>query len=347
MQSAEEKKQYYKVIIRTCYIANTAYLITHIFYLLLFLIIKIYPLVFVNIASILIYSLCYLVLRMKKYYPYALICGNEILIYMSIATILLGISVGFYLCIIGVSVVSFFSSYFEKGKAKSKIFKSIIWCSLSLIICVFLFIYSAYNAPKYIIPDWTRILLFLFHLVAVFAFIIAYLTTFLNYAMKLEDRIITESRTDKLTQVHNRYDLYNYVNLLENKSDYSLAMFDIDDFKKINDKYGHLCGDEILKELALIAKNTFIDDFVSRYGGEEFIIILKMNGDIKNSITKLENFRKTIEEYKFLFNEQIIHLTITIGLEKYLDNIAIEEWIGLADKKLYTGKTTGKNKIVY
>ena len=137
MQSQEEKKQYYNVIIKTCYIANTAYLITHILYLILFLIIKIYPLVYVNIGSILIYSLCFIALKKKKYYPYALICGNEILIYMSIASILLGVSLGFNLCIIGVCVVSFFSSYFEKGEARTKLFKSIIWCSLSFIICIF------------------------------------------------------------------------------------------------------------------------------------------------------------------------------------------------------------------
>ncbi|MBR3617655.1 MAG: GGDEF domain-containing protein, partial [Acholeplasmatales bacterium] len=105
---------------------------------------------------------------------------------------------------------------------------------------------------------------------------------------------MNESRTDKLTQVHNRYDLYNYINTLEDKSDYALIMFDIDDFKHINDIYGHLCGDEILKELAKIAKDTFINDFVSRYGGEEFIIILKMNGDIHKSFEMMDSFRKII-----------------------------------------------------
>ena len=344
MQSAEEKKNYYDVIIKTCYIANISYLITHILYLILFLIIKIYPLVYVNIGSIIIYSLCFIVLKKKKYYPYALICGNEILIYMSISSILVGFELGFNLCIIGVCVVSFFSSYFQKGKGK--ILKSIIWCLLSFIICVSLFLYSVYNGHKYDVERWAKILLYLFHTSAVFAFIMAYLSTFLNYATKLEQRIMNESRTDKLTQVHNRYDLYNYVNSLNDKYDYALIMFDIDDFKHINDIYGHLCGDEMLKELANVAKDMFKDDFVSRYGGEEFIIIIKMNGNINEAFRRIDSFRKTIEEHEFKFNDNIIHLTITSGFEAYKDNETIEEWIGLADRKLYSGKNSGKNITV-
>ena len=125
-----------------------------------------------------------------------------------------------------------------------------------------------------------------------------------------------------------------------------LAMLDLNDFKHINDIYGHLCGDEILKELAKIAKDTFINDFVSRYGGEEFIIILKMNGDINNAFEMTDSFRKIIEEHEFIFNNEIIRLTITSGFEAYKDNDTIENWIGSADKKLYLGKGKGKNITV-
>ena len=155
MQSEQEKKEYYKVIIKTCYIANVAYLLTHILYLILFLIIKVYPLVFINIGSIVIYSLCFIVLKKKKYYPYALICGNEMLIYMSCASILVGFNLGFYLCIIGVCVVSFFSSYFAKGKGK--ILKSIIWCGLSLTVCTVLYIYQIiFNKVRYFITFYIK-----------------------------------------------------------------------------------------------------------------------------------------------------------------------------------------------
>lgn len=345
MQSAEEKREYYKVIIKTCYIANISYLLTHVLYLILFLVAKIYPLVYVNLVSIVLYCLFFIVLKKKKYYPYTLMCGNEILIYMSIASVFVGFDSGFHLCIIGLCVVSFFSTYF--AKVKSKIGNSIIWCSLSFVIVMSLFIYATFNDSIYQVDRWLKITLYIFHTVAIFAFIAVYLSTFLNYAMKLENRITLESRTDKLTQLHNRYDLYNYVELLDNKDDYALAMFDIDDFKVINDLYGHLCGDEMLKTLSNIASNAFKDDFVSRYGGEEFIIILRMNGNIDNAISKLEEFRKKVEENEFIFDNKIVHITLTIGVEMFKSQKTIEEWIGNADRKLYFGKNNGKNQTVY
>lgn len=344
MQSAEEKKEYYNVIIKTCYIANISYLLTHVIYFILFLVTKVYPLVYVNIVSIVLYCLFFIVLKKKKYYIYALLCGNEILIYMTIASVLVGFDSGFHLCIIGLCVVSFFSNYF--AKTQNKIRNSIIWCSLSFILVVGTFIYANFNKPIYQIDQWLKITLYSIHIADIFAFITVYLSTFLNYAIKLEARIMHESRTDKLTQIHNRYDLYNYISSLDNKNNYSLSMFDIDDFKYINDEYGHLCGDVILKELASLAKDEFKDDFVSRYGGEEFIIILKMYDDINDSINKLETFRKNIESHEFIFEDNKIHLTLTIGVEQYSDKYSVEEWINQADKKLYYGKRTGKNRTV-
>ena len=344
MQSALEKKEYYKVIIKTCYIANISYLLTHILYLILFLVSKVYPLVYVNIVSIVLYIFFFYVLKKKKYYPYALMCGNEILIYMSIASIYVGFDSGFHLCIIGLCVVSFFSTYF--AKVRSKIGNSIIWCSLSFVIVMGLFIYSVLNNSIYQIDRWLEITLYVFHTMAIFAFIVVYLSTFLRYAIRLENRIILESRTDKLTQLHNRYDLYNYVDLLEDKNDYVLAMFDIDDFKVVNDLYGHLCGDEMLKELSIISMEVFETDFVSRYGGEEFIIILKMNGNIENAHNKLEEFRKKVQEHEFHFNNNVIHITVTIGMKEFNGEKTIEEWIGFADKRLYHGKKNGKNQVV-
>lgn len=345
MQSAEEKKAYYKVIIKTCYIANIVYLISHIVYLFLFLAAKIYPLVYINIASIVFYCLCFILLKKGKYYPYALACGNEMLVYMSAASILVGFECGFHLCIIGLCVVSFFSTYF--AKVKRKIANSITWCILSFIICICLFAHANMVGPVYPTQMWLKVVLYAMNLVSIFAFIVVYLSTFLRYAINLENRIITESRTDKLTQLHNRYDLYNYVSTLVDKSDYALSMFDIDDFKVVNDEYGHLCGDEILKEIAQIAMDIFKDDFVSRYGGEEFIIITKMNGDVKNAFEQLEDFRKAVEKHEFRFNNRTIKLTITIGLAAYGSEETIEEWIGKADKKLYFGKNSGKNQTVY
>ena len=178
----------------------------------------------------------------------------------------------------------------------------------------------------------------------VFSFITIFLYVFVRYVLKLEKRIKTESRTDKLTQVANRYGLIEYVEALDDKNNYYLSIFDIDDFKLVNDEHGHICGDHMLFEIAEIAKNNSLDDFVSRFGGEEFVVITRIDD---NALNKIEDIRRKIEEHVFNFNNLNLHATVTIGVSKYDEGMSIDDWIMKADKRLYDGKTSGKNKVVF
>ncbi len=343
MQSIEEKKAYYRVIKGTCYATCLIYLLLHIIYLTFCLISKTYILVWLNVCSIIIYSLFPLLIRKGKYFLYALLCGNEFLIFMSVSTILSGFETGYFLCIVGIGIVSFFTTYFTK---KRDIHNSIIWNCLSLFICLGLFFYCSFNKPYYELDKWLVITLFTIHLVVVFTFIIAYFLIILNYATKLEERIINESRIDRLTQIHNRNALYMYLESISDKRDYALAIFDIDDFKKFNDSYGHIVGDFVLRDVARVAKEFLKDSFVARYGGEEFIVVMKMNNDFNSVYNVIEDLRKVMEKNEFLYNDLKLKLTITTGLKQYQDNLEIDEWINQADKLLYQGKNSGKNKTV-
>ena len=342
MQSIEEKRAYDSVIKKTCLITNTAYLLTHIAYLIFFLITKSYILVYVNIASIIVYSLFYLLIKFKKYLFFTDGCGVEIITYMACATILCGFEPGFHLCIIGLCIIAFYASYFSK-RDRDDNKKAVIWTIASMFLYVALYFICKNITPYYQLEEWATMTLFIAHAVVVFMFICIYLRTFTNYATKLEDRIKRESRTDNLTQIPNRYGLYDYLNVLENKENYVLAIFDIDDFKKINDKYGHICGDYVLKELARITKLNIGDSFISRYGGEEFITILKKED---NMFDKVDLIRKQVEDHDFIFENINIDVTITTGASDYINNIKNDEWINMADSKLYEGKNSGKNKTV-
>lgn len=343
MQSLEEKTAYNKVVVRTCYLTDFIYLSLHIFYMFVFVFSKTYIMLGFNTASIIAYLVYLILLKKEKYYAYAVGCGFEFLIFMSAGTILCGFSAGFQLCIIGLCVVSFYTAYFSK---KRVIKKAILWTIQSTILYLVLHFYCSFNKPYYELNSALSITLYAIHSVAVFLFIGAYLLIFVKYAKKLEDRIINESRIDNLTQIHNRYDLYNYLDSITDKKDYALAIFDIDDFKMANDKYGHVCGDYILKEIARISKDTLSDSFVSRYGGEEFIVICKMYSDYGETVKKLDNLRDIIDKYEFEFNNQKLHVTITVGIEEYQEGIRVEEWISLADEKLYKGKNSGKNVTI-
>lgn len=341
MSVASDQKRHYKTIDKTCYSANIVYLILHVFYLILFIISKLYILVYVTAGVIAIYALFFILIKKKKYYLYALLCGNEFIAYISVTTIMLGFGTGFHFYLIGLCIVSFFTSYFSKTK---DIKGSIMWVGLSLAIYLTLFFITEFNSPYYAIERWLEITLFVTHAVVVFAFVASYLVVFLKYALSLEKKIMNESRTDELTQINNRYALYDFYDT-EDKSSMALVLFDIDNFKNINDEYGHVTGDYILKRVAEIATNTLSDSFVCRYGGEEFVAVLSSNKEIP-IFDRLEELRKNIEKETFEFEKAKIKITITLGMAKYSEGLSLEKWIEIADEKMYSGKKTGKNKTV-
>ena len=342
MSAINDKSQHYKTIAKTCYTANILYLILHVFYLVLFLIAKLYILVYVTAGVIALYVFFFFLIYKKKYYPYALLCGNEFFAYIAVTTVMLGFNTGFHFYLIALCIVSFFTTYFSKSK---NLKGSLIWVGLSLAIYLTLYFVTKFNAPYYVIDQWLEITLFTTHAVVVFLFIASYLMVFLKYALSLEKKIMNQSRTDELTQIGNRYALFDYFEA-ESKDDKTIALFDIDDFKNINDKYGHVTGDFILKRVAELASENLKDSFVCRYGGEEFVVVFN-NDNFDAVIEELETFRKNIEKETFEFENTKINLTITIGLSQYKDDISLEKWVELADEKMYFGKNNGKNKTVY
>ncbi|ABY72284.1 PleD family two-component system response regulator [Rickettsia rickettsii] len=127
-----------------------------------------------------------------------------------------------------------------------------------------------------------------------------------------------------------------------------LLMCDIDNFKHVNDTYGHQAGDKVLTIVSRILKNTLrVTDLIARFGGEEFTILLT-DIDISKAIETAERVRVKIEYMNFHIEDQIepLKTTISIGVTKYKKEESIESFIERADKAMYEAKTTGKNKVV-
>lgn len=158
---------------------------------------------------------------------------------------------------------------------------------------------------------------------------------------------------DFLTGLHNKM---SFLKLADSElyrvkrygGEMSLVMIDIDFFKKINDTYGHICGDEILRALTiLIRKNLRATDIFARYGGEEFCVLLPETS-LDNAEKFSENIRKIVEENIFYFNKTDIKLTISLGVTYYnkeMENISFEELLDMSDKALYKSKKSGRNKV--
>ena len=126
----------------------------------------------------------------------------------------------------------------------------------------------------------------------------------------------------------------------------SVILADLDDFKSINDKYGHLAGDAILMEVAKVFQSKCRNiDVVARYGGEEFIVML-IGASVIDALHVAESIRQTTEEKKFRFRDEMYNATISVGVAEFSNEQRKEELIEKADKALYRAKGEGKNRVV-
>ena len=127
----------------------------------------------------------------------------------------------------------------------------------------------------------------------------------------------------------------------------SIIFFDLDDFKNVNDQYGHHIGDVILKELIKCVRSVIrCTDFIARYGGEEFVILLPKTS-CENALQIAERIRKKVEQHKFETDSVSIHKTISIGVTKLTNSDDEESVIKRVDHYMYIAKNTGKNKIIH
>ncbi len=167
-------------------------------------------------------------------------------------------------------------------------------------------------------------------------------------ANKIE-QLDTMSQHDALTGLKNR----RYFSMIfqgevershRRQESLALLFIDIDNFKQINDNYGHFIGDKVLKELgAYLVKHCRPYDTPVRWGGEEFIILLRAT-DENAALTYAERIRKEVKSG--LSDTLSLPFTLSIGLTQYQENDTLETFTDRADKALYHAKQTGKNKVV-
>ncbi len=156
---------------------------------------------------------------------------------------------------------------------------------------------------------------------------------------------------DDLTRAYNRRQMYEELNREKAKADrtggcFSIALFDLDHFKKINDTYGHLKGDDVLKHLIHTISHEIREiDSISRYGGEEFIIIMS-GTDAKGAEECAGRIKNTIENLKFPGFPESFCITISTGITTYCPVESIDELIARSDVAMYKAKSMGRNQVV-
>lgn len=149
------------------------------------------------------------------------------------------------------------------------------------------------------------------------------------------------STTDSLTKLYNRRKIDEILNSLKNKK-YSLVLLDIDNFKEINDVFGHLEGDKVLIKIAdLLKKNINSNDILGRWGGEEFLLICKNTKENEAHLIA-ERLRELIENYDF----EIRKITASFGVSEASKETSIKDVLAKADIAMYNAKQNGRNQVI-
>ena len=164
---------------------------------------------------------------------------------------------------------------------------------------------------------------------------------------KEKEEMEKNAGADALTGLYNRRSFDRIIEEMDQKGDvYSFIICDIDNFKHVNDTYGHEAGDEVLKNLSMVIRSVAKPPARSfRWGGEELVVLTDLHLDDAQRLA--DRIRRHAERTVTIWGGQDIRCTMTIGVAESTEAANCEELMALADRRLYTGKTSGKNQVVY
>lgn len=329
----------------------------HVFLVVLFCFLRVVPLVLLNIGSVLLYISCLLAIRhdrdlRKVFYATYL----EIIIQSFAATICIGWRFGFPQYVIALVPFGYYMCHALLDSRRRYVIATLLGlvAVASFISCRLLSVYwgEIYQVD---IPEWGVLGVYIFNAFCNFGFLFLVTVIFLaemqtaTHQLEMQNAILDQmASTDPLTGLYNRRSMHVFLNNAvesEEKEPFCLVMCDIDDFKRINDTYGHDAGDTVLKEIARTVKDQ-VDSggCVCRWGGEEMLLIV--HGDMEQACRIAESIRYKVENAVFCLGGQSIRCTITIGVAPHQKGNTIDQTITHADNNLYYGKRNGKNRVV-
>lgn len=316
---------------------DISFIVIHSLLIVLFRYHEVWPMFYFNCGSVILYIVLPILLYKDLFSVFVQIMHLEVVIHMSLAVYFVGWTSGFQIAILGFNIFLFWAEYMATTLHLKKV-HSLILCVISMLLYIGVEVAVHHHAPQYPMPEESAYLLRICWAAVVFVITIFFLQMFAYLASELQKQLAEEALHDKLTGLHNRYYMTDYLERIESGW---LGIADIDDFKNINDIYGHNAGDYVLKILAELALNRRPEAEVCRWGGEEFLLV--GSGE---AFEWLDGFRRQVEEYPFRYDGRELHLTITIGAATYHEGETMEAWVDRADMKLYEGKKSGKNKVI-
>lgn len=329
--------------------------LVHVTLLAIMLIANIMPLVYFNVISVIVYLFCILLCKFGHVLPVYISILIEVSAYAITAVHFIGWSSGSYcfLCSI-VPIIIYFGCFLFKGRKRW-----IVIFNLFMVFAIYVSLCIAFIDKKtvYELSDLTKIVLMVFSSFAMIFSMIFYNAIYI-YSSESErtgleqknKQLSADASEDALTNLLNRRGFLPIMEKMmndKNMNHFCVAFCDIDNFKRINDSYGHDCGDEVLRHITKIIKNEMQGCNICRWGGEEIIILMK-DYDFEVAKSKMEYLRKYIESNPTVFYNKRINATVTIGLEENSELYRYpEDIIKVADARMYYGKQHGKNMLIF
>ena len=298
-------------------------------------------LVWFSIPTTVVYLIGYYLIHSERYDIYVRMVYTWLTIYMGLTTICLGNAFCFQLYSLSMIPIIFYTEYMAH-KMKRKTLNGFFVSLLIILIYVVCSGYNLFFDPIYKVDELYSIIFWIVNSLTVFSFLIFYSRFLVKMIISSEEKLTDMALKDRLTGLYNRHYIIGCLENVPADAGAYVAIADIDDFKKINDTYGHNAGDYVLAHLADIMRKTFAKETVSRWGGEEFLILSESSGDP----TILESFRQTVEKEEFVFEGTKITVSVTIGYAMRKGEASIDSWVQTADGKLYEGKKSGKNRVI-
>ncbi len=313
------------------------------------------PMVSLNILSVIVYLFCIVLCKFGIIMPVYISVLLEVTVYTCVSVYFMGweSAACCFLCSI-VPIILYFGSYLFKGKKRWIL---VLLLGLNFACYVALYLLSAGQKPLFVLSDTVRAVLIIFSSFAMVFSMIFYNTMYIfmsemerDSLEKKNEQLSFDARVDVLTDLLNRRGFLPLVRELivrKDKTPFCVAFCDIDNFKRINDTFGHDCGDEVLRHISGMIKKEMSGCEICRWGGEEIVILMQDCG-LEDAKKRMEELRRNIETAPTVFFNKHVAATITIGLEEQKASYQEpEELIRVADERMYYGKQHGKNILIY
>ena len=331
-------------------VINILFLIWHSVLFCVFGYARVWILAGFNIFSLCAYCRTLFMLRRHQTRGVIRLMYVELLLHMIISVICMGWECGFQEYAFGILPIIMFGDYIEES---NRLRRSSVVRVLSVVLSYLLLsIWTSVHAPLYTFTTeaGTR----LFSIINGSATILAvsgYFLVFTHMVLGFERGLIHEASYDSLTGLANRRVLYEHCGKLTQTDDYCVFMIDVDNFKRINDTYGHDAGDRVLESIGeLLTQLKYkLDHFLPvRWGGEEFVVVYSdARLGREEKIQQMESLRQQISTLLVPVEKGEICFTATVGAAASGEAKEIDELIALADSRMYYGKEHGKNCLIY